>query len=49
MDTAVRNKYRDDPAKLAAWESARRLERAPRPANGDDDTQSPDDGTPPNQ
>ena len=30
FDTAVRNKFRDDPAKLAAWESARRLEKAPR-------------------
>jgi hypothetical protein len=30
LDTAVTNKYRDDPAKLAAWESASRVERAPR-------------------
>jgi hypothetical protein len=30
LDTAVRNKYRNDPAKLAAWESARRMERAAR-------------------
>ncbi len=30
LDTAVRNKYRGEPAKLAAWESASRLERAPR-------------------
>jgi uncharacterized coiled-coil protein SlyX len=30
LNTAVSNKHRDDPAKLAAWESARRLERAPR-------------------
>jgi hypothetical protein len=29
LDTHVHNKYRDDPAKLAAWESARHLERAP--------------------
>jgi hypothetical protein len=28
LDTVVRNKYRNNPAKLAAWESARRLERA---------------------
>lgn len=28
LDVIVRNKYRDTPAKLAAWESARRLERA---------------------
>lgn len=27
LDVVVRNKYRNDPAKLAAWESARRLER----------------------
>lgn len=30
LDVIVRNKYRDDPAKTAAWESARRLERAAR-------------------
>jgi hypothetical protein len=30
LDTAVRNKYRNDPAKLAAWESAHRIERAAR-------------------
>ena len=30
FDTAVRNKYRNDPAKLAAWETARRLEHARR-------------------
>jgi hypothetical protein len=30
LDVIVSNKYRNDPAKLAAWESARRLERAPR-------------------
>ncbi|HEV2882423.1 MAG TPA: hypothetical protein VGX24_14180 [Pyrinomonadaceae bacterium] len=30
FDTAVRNKFRDDAAKLAAWESARHLERASR-------------------
>lgn len=29
LDTHVRNKYRDDPAKLAAWESASHIERAP--------------------
>ena len=33
FDTAVRNKYREDPAKLAAWASARRLERARRASN----------------
>jgi hypothetical protein len=30
FNIAVRNKYRDDPAKLAAWEAARRLEHARR-------------------
>lgn len=30
LDTVVTNKFRDDPAKLAAWKSASRLERAPR-------------------
>ena len=30
LDVFVRNKYRDDPAKLAAWESAHRLEHPPR-------------------
>jgi len=30
LDAAVRNKFRDDAAKLAAWESARHMERAPR-------------------
>jgi len=30
LDTAVRNKFREDAPKLAAWESARRLERTPR-------------------
>jgi hypothetical protein len=29
LDTVVRNKYRDNPVKLAAWERARRLEGAP--------------------
>lgn len=36
LDVIVRNRYRDDPAKLAAWQSARHLERAPRSkTNGD--------------
>lgn len=30
FDTAARNKYRNDPAKLTAWESSRRLEHARR-------------------
>lgn len=29
LDTAVRNKYREDPGRLAAWERARRIESAP--------------------
>lgn len=34
-DTAVHNKYRGDAAKLAAWASARRLERSRRASNAD--------------
>ncbi|MBV9211817.1 MAG: hypothetical protein JOZ52_14345 [Acidobacteria bacterium] len=30
LDTIIRNKFANDPAKLAAWEVAKRLERAPR-------------------
>lgn len=45
LDTFVRNKYRDDPAKLAAWERARRLEKAPQRPK--DDGSAPP--TPPNQ
>ena len=33
LDPIVRNKLRNDPAELAAWESARRTERAPRRSN----------------
>jgi hypothetical protein len=40
LDAIVSNKFADDPAHLAAWESARRLERAPRKSK---DT----NGTPP--
>lgn len=36
LDTSVRNKFRDDPARLAAWESARRLERTRRAAETGD-------------
>jgi hypothetical protein len=32
LDSIVRNKFRKDPAKLAAWETARHIERAPHPA-----------------
>lgn len=42
LDVLVRNKYRTDPAKLAAWESAGRLERATRAKrNGDTPPPSP--------
>ncbi|HJQ30704.1 MAG TPA: hypothetical protein VJ866_00915 [Pyrinomonadaceae bacterium] len=37
LDPIVRNKYAGDPAKLAAWESASRLERAPRHGDDNDD------------
>ena len=38
LDPVVRNTYAGDPAKLAAWESARRLERPSRSKpDGDDD------------
>jgi hypothetical protein len=50
LDPIVRNKYADDPAKLAAWESASRLERAPRHQPGDDedgDDDGDDNNTPP--
>jgi hypothetical protein len=30
LDAIVRNKFRDDPAALAAWESARHVESATR-------------------
>ena len=30
LDAIVRNTYRDNPSKLAAWASARHVERAPR-------------------
>jgi hypothetical protein len=30
LDAIVRNKFRDDPATLAAWESATHIERAPK-------------------
>jgi hypothetical protein len=35
LDVIARNKYRSDPAKLAAWESASHLERSARRKNGD--------------
>lgn len=30
LDAVVRNKFRDDPARMAEWETARHTERAPR-------------------
>jgi hypothetical protein len=36
LDTSVNNKYREDPARMTAWESARRLERTPRAAKTGD-------------
>jgi hypothetical protein len=41
LDSIVRNKFRKDPIKLAAWEKAKRLERAPRPAV-DEETPAPE-------
>jgi len=41
LDVIVRNKYRNDPAKLAAWESARRLERAARSKRSNGGSQTP--------
>ena len=41
LDTVVRNRYRDDPAKLAEWESASRLEHAPRRKPKDDENAPP--------
>lgn len=39
LDVIVQNKFRDDPATLAAWASASHIERAPRRQNGE--VQSP--------
>ena len=47
FDTFARNKYRADAAALAAWESARRLERAPTRKKGADATAAPPPPTPP--
>jgi hypothetical protein len=41
LDVVVRNKYRNDPAKLAAWESAHRLERAARSKRSNGTPQTP--------
>ena len=45
LDPIVRNKYRDNPVKLNAWERARRLESAPRSKANGNNTTPP---TPPN-
>ncbi len=45
LDAIVRNKFRDDPATLAAWESARHVERNQRTVkrtNGGADDRKPD-------
>jgi hypothetical protein len=41
LDVIVRNKYRNDPAKLAAWESAHHLERAARAKRSNGTPQTP--------
>lgn len=42
LDTAIRNRFRDDQAMLAAWESASRLERAPRsPSAAEESEENP--------
>ena len=41
LEVVVRNKYRNDAARLAAWESARHLERAPRAKRNGDAPQTP--------
>jgi hypothetical protein len=45
VDPIVRNIFRDQPAKLAAWESARHIERAPKRQRPSAPAPSP--GTPP--
>lgn len=45
LDTVARNKYRGDPAKLAAWASARRLERAARAKRNGSGAQKGGEGT----
>jgi hypothetical protein len=41
FDAIIHNKFADDPARLAAWETARRLERAPRKSKGANGTPPP--------
>jgi hypothetical protein len=44
LDPIVRNKLRNDPAGLAAWERARHIERAARRNNHDTPPDPPDEG-----
>lgn len=41
LNPIVRNKYQDDPATLAAWESASHVERAPKKKSGNGKTPPP--------
>ena len=41
LDAVIRNKYHDDAAKLASWESARRVERAPRHKPDEEEVRPP--------
>lgn len=41
LNTLIRNTYRDDPAKLAEWEGASRVERAPHRKPDEDDENAP--------
>lgn len=41
LDIVVRNKYANDPGKLAAWESARRLEKTARPRRNGEENAAP--------
>lgn len=41
LDAIIRNKFADDAARLAAWESARRIEHAPQKSKGANGTPPP--------
>lgn len=41
LDTIVRNKYRDDHAKITSWERVRRIESAPHPKDDGAETPPP--------
>ena len=41
LDIVVSNKYCKDPARLAAWQSAHHLDRAPRPKRDGDSSRTP--------